>query len=326
MAPRMLLIGGGIFVGRAIAREALSRGWEVSALSRGKSLPGPPDGVTRISGDRMDRNLLGRLAETPWDAVVDTCAYMPHQLDPLLDLLAPATANLLMISTISVYRIPVASPFTEDSPLLDPSYETEFKPELYGNLKVACEQRLLERAADKSLILRPGLIVGVEDPTDRFSWWIRQMLEGGPILFPDEHEQPVQWTDVTSFAHFALKQLEQNGRGVIHAVGPEGTMRFPDLIHEMAERAHPDGAVMLRPKSSEAVLAAGIKPWEDLPLWLPREMWDLDRADCTRARKAGWTTRPLGQLLDDLVQHSETLVANARKPDLEQVFADSGLS
>ncbi len=325
MPRKVLMIGGGIFVGRAIVCHALMRGWQLTALSRGRSKPGPPAGVKLVQGDRMDEGLLKSLAEEKWDLVVDTCAYLPHQVELLVKVLGPVSRRLLFISTVSVYGMPPADPFTEDSPLLPACHDREFLYENYGKLKVACEQVLLDGFAEKSIILRPGLIVGAEDPTDRFLWWARQMLKGGPVPAPHVPDQPVQWTDVEAHAAFGLDLAEKNASGIWNVTGPEKRMALVDLLGQLADAFHPDGRDGIQWTKPEKLLAAGIVPWQEMPLWLPDDQSALDKVDSRKAFAAGWKPRSLADQIAQIKREEHIWTALKRTPDLDELLAGKPL-
>jgi 2'-hydroxyisoflavone reductase len=325
MPGKLLMIGGGIFVGRAIVRHALERGWQITALSRGQSKPGLPEGVRSIRGDRMDEQLLNQLAEEKWDLVVDTCAYLPHQVELLLKVVGPACARLLFISTVSVYDMPPANPFVEDSPLLPACHDRDFHYENYGKLKVACEGVLLDGFAEKSIILRPGLIVGSEDPTDRFLWWARQMLKGMSVPAPFVPEQPVQWTDVEAFAAFGLDLAERAASGIWNVTGPEKRMALVELLNQLADAFHPAGRDGIQWTAPGKLLKAGILPWQEMPLWLPDDQSALDKVDSRKAFADGWKPRPLSDQIAQLKREEKIWTSLKRTRDLDDLLAEKPL-
>jgi 2'-hydroxyisoflavone reductase len=169
-APRRLLvIGGGRFVGRHLVQAALAAGWQVTMFNRGQSGPAPA-GVTALLGDR--RAGLDALVGGPWDAVVDTCGYLPGEVTAMARHLQGQVGRYVFISSVSAYAS-FAEPNTESSPLgrLDDPQTQVVDGRTYGPLKALCEQAVTEAFGERALLLRPGLIVGPQDPTRRFTWW-----------------------------------------------------------------------------------------------------------------------------------------------------------
>ncbi|MFI5734023.1 NAD-dependent epimerase/dehydratase family protein [Kribbella sp. NPDC051587] len=201
---RLLILGGSWFLGRTVVSDALARGWEVTAFSRGKSGQ-PPTGATHVVGDRRNDADLHRLAEHgPWDALIDTSAYEPVDVAQVTDGLADLVEQYVLISTVSAYPDWPASPVDESSPLWpsSPTY-TEQSPELahltvggqYGTLKAGCEAAAIE-GAKRSLILRPGVILAPGECVGRGLKLLDRAARGGRWLLPAPAEQPIQPIDV----------------------------------------------------------------------------------------------------------------------------------
>jgi 2'-hydroxyisoflavone reductase len=293
----VLVLGGGVFLGRALSRELQERGHQVTCLLRGRSKPGPREGVEVVTGDRRDGEVLARLARREWDAVLDTCAYRPADLEAPLEILGPACGCWQLISTVSVYAAPYPPRPDEDAPLL-PAVDPEAPlAEHYGALKAMCEDMVLEELEERALVVRPGLIVGPEDPSDRFGWWVRELAGEGPAGWPAASDQPVQWVDVRDLAAFCVHLLEEGAEGVVQVAGPAAPPSLPELLERLAARLRPGWRPPFLPEARWT--AAGIRPWADVPLWLPEEEYPSFQVDIARALSAGLSLRPLEETVDD---------------------------
>lgn len=313
----ILVLGGTRFVGRHIVEAALARGHKVTTFTRGKSDLIP--GALALVGDR-DTN-LEPLKGRSWDAVIDTSGYVPRIVRQSAELLAGHTQFYAFISTISVYK-DTAEPVSEDSglqTLSDPLVE-QVSGETYGGLKVLCEAVVRETYPGRSSILRPTLVVGPHDPTDRFTYWVRRFREGGKVLLPGKPEQVFQVIDARDLARFTLHTVEQHISGTFNVVAPPYT--WGHLVEALQEatgrRTEPvwaDEAWLLEQK---------VTPWADLPAWIPASGDDagLMRIQPTRALATGLTLSPLSQTVADTVawdaSRSEPLKAGlSRARELE---------
>lgn len=224
---RLLLIGGTEFVGRNIVEQALPAGHEVTVFHRGRSEPVELAPVEHVHGDRDGD--LGALAGRTWDAVVDVCGYVPRIVRASAETLAGAVGRYCFISTESVYAEPHAPVVTEDAPLAtteDPAAE-EVTDENYGGLKVLCEQEVQDVYGERSLLVRPGYVVGPHDTTDRFTSWVRRASRGGRMLAPGEPEGTLQFVDARDLGAFVVRLLELEATGAFNGDGvPISTGEF----------------------------------------------------------------------------------------------------
>ena len=207
---KLLIIGGTTFLGPALVAEALTSGHRVTLFNRGLSSREPVAGVEFIQGDRETD--LPRLAGRNWDAVIDTCGYVPRLVRLSADALSGLAGHYTFISTLSVYPVEGAANRDESAELLtldDHSVE-EVTNESYGPLKALCEAQVQSVFAERSLIIRPGLIVGPRDPTNRFTYWVTRAAKGGAAIAPPA-QQPVQFVDVRDLAAFTLRRIEAAG-------------------------------------------------------------------------------------------------------------------
>jgi 2'-hydroxyisoflavone reductase len=227
---KLLIIGGGKFVGRATAEAALARGHAVTLFNRGKTTLEVVPGVEWIRGDRDGS--LGELDGRAWDAVVDACAYFPRQVEALLKALKGRIGHYLLVSSVSVYAN-LGEPYRDEESPLQPSIDgaqEKVTAETYGPFKVMCEKAALEFGPASTLLVRPGIIVGPHDTTGRFDYWVRRVAEGGEILVPGSPDQPLQIIDVRDLALWMVEKAESNAVGAFNAVGPRHPLTWSAMI------------------------------------------------------------------------------------------------
>lgn len=226
---RILILGGTTFVGRAIVEELLRRDHDVTLFGRGKTGPELFPGVERRTGDRSTGD-YSALADGRWDAVVDVSAYVPRHVGQAMDAVADRVGRYLFISTGSVYDYRQAPAYLdEDCPRLEPRRDTEeWDGPAYGPLKVACEDDVIARLGDRATVVRPGIVAGPYDPTDRFTYWVRAAAGGGRIEVPGRLAQPIQVVDADDLAALVVSLLERDRPGIYNAVGR--SMSFEDLV------------------------------------------------------------------------------------------------
>jgi nucleoside-diphosphate-sugar epimerase len=235
---RLLILGGSWFLGRTLIVDALARGWDVTAFSRGKSGQ-PPAGASHVVGDRTNTDDLRRLTEAgPWDAVIDSSAYEPIDVARVTDALAAHVDQYVLVSTVSAYKDWPTAAVTESSPLWpsSPTF-TEESPELadltvggrYGTLKAGCEEAATE-GARRNLIVRPGVILGPGEYVGRGLELLERAARGGPWLLPAPAEQPIQPIDVRDASTFLLDSIEAKRDGAFNLVAPAGHATYGDLI------------------------------------------------------------------------------------------------
>ena len=305
---KLLILGGTRFVGRHLAQAALERGHTVTLFNRGNH-PGLFPEAEELTGDRGGD--LSALGGRRWDAVIDTSGYTPRQLRSSTELLRNAAARYLFISSISVYA-EQATPFQdEDAPLAqleDESTET-VTAETYGGLKVLCE-RVVQRAFPEThLVLRPGLVVGPHDPTDRFTYWPVRVAAGGEVLAPAGPEAPVQFIDARDLAEFGLALLEASRSGIFNVVSDPDQFDFGALLASCRQASSSDASFTWVDEAF--LLAQGVRPFADLPLWLPEDARGFARISNDRARAAGLEIRSLAQTVQDTLAWARTRAPDA---------------
>jgi 2'-hydroxyisoflavone reductase len=233
---RLLILGGTGFLGPAIVRLALERGHQVTLFNRGKTRPGLFPSVEKRIGDRDPQKGAGlaALQSGEWDVVFDDSGWYPRMVGASAQLLAGRVKQYVYISSISAYKEPFPVGGTEDAPLAtlsDPTVEEMGKAyENYGGLKALCEQAAERALPGKTTIVRPGYIVGPDDPTGRFTYWPVRFHRGGEIAVPGTPADPVQVIDVRDLAAWLVLLAERRTFGVFHACGPDKPMTWGRLI------------------------------------------------------------------------------------------------
>jgi 2'-hydroxyisoflavone reductase len=292
---RLLVIGGARFSGRALTGFALERGHDVTVFHRGTGSDDPWPDAEHIHADRNGG--LGALEGRGFDAVVDTCGYVPREVRESGAVLADV-GLYAFVSSLSVHVDDVRPHATEDDGLHQPpSPDTEeITDQSYGPLKVACEQEVRGRFGDRALVVRPGLIVGPFDPTDRFTYWVRRVATGGEVLAPAPSDAPVQWVDARDLAMFILTLCEQGRGGTYSAVTPPGAHTMGELLQACRAASGSDAEITWA--STEFLAEQGVQEWSDLPIWITDEPGFM-LFDSSRAVEAGLGSRPVDETVRD---------------------------
>ena len=296
----LLILGGTRFLGRYLVEAALRDGHGVTLFNRGISDPDLFPEVETIKGDRDGD--LSSLRGRRWDAAIDTCGYVPRVVRASAGLLADAVDHYTFVSSISVYTDDVGPGTDEDAPveeLEDPTVE-DVTGETYGGLKALCERAAEEEMPGRVLNVRPGLISGPHDPTDRFTYWPRRVAAGGEVLAPDEPERQVQYIDVRDLAGWMVKMPAEQQTGTYNATGPDYGLQMGKLLEEC--EAVGGGGAKIVWVSEEFLEENGVEPFTEMPLWVPREYAGMMEVDCGRAIGAGLTFRPLSETVRDVLR------------------------
>jgi 2'-hydroxyisoflavone reductase len=287
---RVLVLGGTLFLGRHIVEAALARRHEVVLFNRGRTNAQLFPGIEKLRGDRDGD--VSALRDRRFDAVIDPSGYRAQHVRLVADVLSDGIAHYTFISSISVYRaFPPHRSFDEDAPLAEGAQG-------YGALKARCEEALEQKLPDRLARVRPGLIVGPLDPTDRFTYWPRRVARGGDVLAPGRPSRSVQLIDVRDLAQWCVQLAEQHRVGVYNAVGPRSVLTMAQLLEGCAAVTGSVARFIWVPDDN--LLAAGIEPWTELPLWVPEndsQMGGMLLADNRRAIASGLTFRPLADTI-----------------------------
>jgi len=295
---RILMIGGTRFVGKHIVEAALAAGHDVTIFHRGRTGPDLFPYVEHRIGDRDDD--LSPLVDGEWDATIDTCAYFPRQVHELADVLGQRGGQYVFISSVSVYAEPIDAGYDESSRLIeleDPTVD-EVTRATYGGLKVLCERVAVQRFAPRTLLVRPTNVVGPDDYTWRFPWWVARLARGGEVLAPGPASDTAQVIDGRDMAAWIVGMLEQGTTGAFHAVGPAVAITWGELLTAIAAEVAPPGTTLTWVDEDE-LLAAGLDG-SLVPLW---QGWRPDRmimaADPSAAVATGLRHRPLAETIAD---------------------------
>lgn len=302
---KILIVGGTIFLGRHLVDAALAAGHEVTMFNRGKTNPALFPNVETITGDR--EHDIEKLSGREWDAVIDVAGYLPRIVRLSAEGLKGSVKRYVFISSISVYENFGKVGINESDPVgkLEDETVEEITGETYGPLKALCEKTVEEIYGDCALIIRPGLIVGPNDPTDRFTYWPMRVKRGGDMITPGKPQTPVQFIDVRELSEFIIKLVEDNASGGYNATGPGQELLMGEFL-DACKRAS-GGVATFHWTSAEFLKEHDVKPWSDMPVWIPDTEEDagFSRVDVSRAIHAGLKFRPLEETIRDTIEWAE---------------------
>jgi len=325
----ILILGGTGFTGPYQVRYALDHGHKVTVFNRGKTHPGElPNEVEQLIGDRNGQ--LDALKNRKWDVVIDNPTSAPVWVRDVAQILKGNVDRYVFISTISVYA-DTSKPDTEESaPLakytgadaMKESRETILasKYVLYGPLKALSEQEAEKWFPKKTLIIRPGLIVGPRDETDRFSYWPVRIDRGGEVLAPGDPKDPVQFIDARDLAEWTIRMVENGETGTYNATGPAKLLGVGEML-EGIKVANKSNATFTW-VNADFLAAQKVEPWSDMPVWIPPRGEEAggNRISIKRALDKGLTFRPLDATARD------TLAWFKSQPAERQAKLKAGLS
>jgi 2'-hydroxyisoflavone reductase len=266
--------------------------------------------VETIVGDRYQD--LAKLRDRRWDAVVDTCGYVPRAVTGAAEALRDAVDRYVFISSQSAYADVSVRRVDETAPLAQLTREqldeanrmdTSGAPSygaLYGGLKALCEQAAEEVMPNRVLTVRPGLIVGPHDYTDRFTYWVMRVARGGEVLAPGRPERSVQFIDVRDLAEWIVVMIERGEAGVYNANALPERMTMQDVLEQCRLASESDA--VFRWVSEEFLHQEQVAAWSEMPLWLPEDEPRLAGfmfINVDKAVAAGLRIRPLGDTIRD---------------------------
>ena len=300
---RLLILGGTVFLGRHIAEDALVRGHELTLFNRGQHNPELFPEAEHVRGDRDGG--LEPLRGREFDAVIDTCGYVPRIVRASAELLSDMVDRYVFVSSISVYEDFTQTDIPEDAPLetIEDESTEEYIGPAYGALKALCENEVVRVFGEDALCVRPGLIVGPHDRSDRFGYWVRRLVRGGEVLIPHCPEQQVQFIDARDLGAWILDMVERGDGGTFNATGPAEKLVFRDFLAGMA--AALDADVDFTPVPEPFLMERGVGPWTDLPLWVTDQYAGMLSADVTRAIDEGLMFRPMAETVRDVLAYEE---------------------
>ena len=328
---RLLVLGGTRFVGRHLVELALAGGHEVSLFTRGKTNADLFPQVEHLHGDRETGDYEALKGKT-WDAVIDTCGYIPRAVRQAGDVLKDSVDRYLFISTISVYDDPVQAGADETAPLKQLTDEAteEVTGETYGGLKVLCELAAQSIFGERAIIVRPGMIVGQYDPTDRFTYWVKRISQGGEVLVPGHPNRPVQMIDGGDLGAFQLTLLQNGTLGVYNATGATQPYLWGEWVEGMRAAL---GSNATFTWIEDVWLQEQQVTGMELPFWVPEEFGGVFAVSVQRAVDAGLTFRPFADTVRATLAFEQTLptdqprragLAPEREAELLKLWKEQG--
>jgi len=291
---KILILGGTGFTGPFQVRYALSRGHAVTVFNRGKTHPGElPKAAEQLLGDRNGQ--LDALKGRKWDVVIDNPTTLPVWVRDAAQILKGNVDRYVFISTISVFA-DVSKPGTdENGPLAKYAGADAMKETvatlrasnygLYGPLKVLSEKEAEQWFPGKALVIRPGLIVGPGDETDRFTYWPVRVARGGEVLAPGDGNDPVQFIDARDLAEWTIRMVEQGNVGTYNATGPKQTLTMGKMLDGIKQATKSDARFTWA--KAEFLAAQKVWAWSDMPVWIPAEGEHLGFSRISNAKALG---------------------------------------
>jgi 2'-hydroxyisoflavone reductase len=299
---RILILGGTGFTGPFQVQYALSRGHKVTVFNRGKTHPGElPKAAEQLLGDRNGQ--LDALKGRKWDVVIDIPTTLPVWVRDAAQVLQGNVDRYVFISTISVYSDNSKPGMDESGPLAkyegaDPMKETQAtllasKYGLYGPLKVLSEQEAEKWFPGKALIIRPGLIVGPGDESDRFTYWPVRLDRGGEVLAPGSPTDPVQFIDARDLAEWTIRMAEQGTTGIFNATGPRSKLTMGEMLAGIKKATTSESRFTW--VDADFLAAQKVRAWSDMPVWVPPRGDEAGFAEISiaKALAKGLTFRPI---------------------------------
>jgi 2'-hydroxyisoflavone reductase len=291
---RILILGGTGFLGPQLVEVARAHGHTITLFNRGKSNPHLFPDIEKLRGDRDGD--LEALRGREWNAVIDTSGYVPRIVRASAELLAPAVEQYVFISSISVYANFAKKGIDEQHPvgtLDDKDKDSEDVAAHYGQLKALCEQAAEATMPGRVANIRPGLIVGPGDGSDRFTYWPVRVARGGEVLAPGSGDDDTQYIDVRDLAAWTIAVIEKGYKGVYNAVGPDQPISMKSFLGECQRITGSDAVFTWVP--ADFLEAQKVAPWMQMPMWVPAKGEDIGFGSLSN-RKAvvrGLKFRPL---------------------------------
>jgi 2'-hydroxyisoflavone reductase len=323
----ILILGGTRFIGLHMTSLALERGHKVTFFNRGKTHTDRFPEIERIKGDRNGE--IDGLKDRRWDVVIDDSGYVPRQARLTAELLAPNVRQYIFTSSISVYPS-FSAPRDEKSAVGKLPDETVEKVDgdTYGPLKALCEQAVEKAMPGRTLVIRPGLIVGPDDNTDRFTWWPARAARGGEFIAPGAARDPFQVIDVRDLAAFTINAAERNFTGTYNLVSNPNAFKFGELVDDCIAAANKQAKPAEAPHatwiSADFLEAQQVAAWSEMPVWLPPKGDEAAFAGTSNAAATakGLKITPLRKTVDDTLAWHLTRPAGERDKLKSGIAAD----
>lgn len=318
-ALNILILGGTGFTGPHQIAYAVGRGHRVTVFNRGRRQADLPKGVKHLVGDRND-NLSALKGTATWDVIIDNPTTFPRWVKSAGEVLRGRTDQYVFISTLSVYDKWNVATMDEHAPLAtmpDPANESM---QYYGAMKVLAEQEAEKWYPGKVTVIRPGLIVGPRDETDRFTYWPVRMARGGEVLCPPAFDS-AQIIDARDLAEWTIRMCEDRKYGVFNATGPRSALSQLEMLAGIRAAMPGTLDITLTSADTKFLEEQKVRPWADLPVWIPNQGDTLywGKANIEKAVAAGLTFRPLA------VTAAETLAWHQTRPAEQRAKLKAGL-
>ena len=321
----ILILGGTGFTGPEQVEYATARGHKVTLLNRNKTRPDFFKGrVEQLVGDLNDD--VSALKGRKFDVVIDNPTTFPAWVRNAAQHLAGNTKHYIFISTISVYpdnTVPNQDESAPTTPMpadLDPyTLVRENAGKYYGALKTYAEKEVAKHYPGINTVIRPGLIVGLYDRTDRFTYWPYRIDKGGEVLAPGTPNDPVQFIDSRDLAEWTIRMAENRVFGTFQATGPAKPLTIAEMLYGI--KAVTTAGAQFTWVPAPFLEEQKIRPWRDMTVWIPpsRSAGFMTR-NCAKAIAAGLTFRPLA------VTAKDTLDWNKTRPEAElKAIADGAV-
>lgn len=314
---KVLVLGGTEFVGRAVVEEALAMGCEVTTFNRGRHAPLP--GVTALKGDRTAPGGLAELASGEWDVVVDTWSWAPSAVRDSAALLADRAGHYVYVSSRSVHPL-VPFGADETAPVVDASADDGDGD--YARNKMGGELGAVAAFGKRALLARAGLILVPHENIGRLPWWLSRIARGGPVVAPEPADLALQYVDARDLAVWCLEAASNGVGGAFNVVSPSGFTTMAELLETCVRVTGSDAELRWIP--ADRLLAEGVRPWIDLPVWLTGdEHAFLHGGDVSRAVAAGLRFRPVAETVADTWAWLQSIGGTApQRPDRPQLGLD----
>ena len=310
----LVILGGTGFLGPHVVEYAVARGHTMTLFNRGRTDPERFSHLEQLRGDRDDD--LDALRGRSWDGVIDTSGYVPRHVRGPAELLAPRVGQYVFISTCSVYPDLGRLPIDESSRLAELEDATVERVDntTYGALKVLCEQAAEAALPGRTTIIRPGLIVGPGDTSDRFGYWPRRVARGGEVLAPGDPAWETQFSDVRDLAAFIVHTLETNAIATFNVDGPTRPIAMGELLETCVEVS--GSGATLTWVDMPFLARNGVRPGLDLPAWEPppEGLLQVPSVSCTRAFAAGLQFRPVAETVAATLDFEQSRGERTRPP------------